>query len=285
MLIKYYLEFDACGGGSPEHYFHFMHGYLLPSLFEINNIESSTNLGNAQTSFHFRSCGPVMDKILSEVLTLYELDYEIVQKAAYGTGAYSIKLRIPRWDMWLMSAKIDGKHTDHPNFLDTMMQVKRDINSRIDRLQTALMRKTDFNGFLILKRSKQPKFYERGGESEIPTYGTGRRELIGIETAVNNLTNENIPVKIFEPGKHSFIEQVQAFQNCKGIIGVRGAEFANIIWMNRKSKVILIQPSNMGVVVFQKSLAEILDLNYIEIPTDETHTIKLDHQTLLSHLN
>ncbi len=289
MLKKYYLKFDNSTRiiyGSPEHFFHFMWGYLLPALNEIINIESDIYSKRVSNKFFFRSCGPIMNKLMNEILSLYNCNYQIIEGNALDAEDYFTKIIIPRWDYWLLYSTMikDFQFTSlylkiiltnislllkynkfKSEFLASILNVKINTIHKIDNSFPASKINLDTDSYLILKRSPQPKYYEKRGIAENPTYGTARRELIGIEDAVQDLRNKNISVKIFEPGKHNLAEQIKVFQNCKGIVGIRGAEFANLIWMKPKSKVILIRPLNMDTLSYPKSLAKILGLNYFEI--------------------
>jgi len=47
-------------------------------------------------------------------------------------------------------------------------------------------------------------------------------------------------VALFEPGSVSLAEQIRIFSQCKGVAGIYGAEFANVIWMPPHTPVIWI---------------------------------------------
>ncbi len=312
MLKKYYLMFDnKVRYGSPEHYSHFLWGYLLPALNEVINIESDVSSKRVSKIFLFRSCGPVMNKLINEMLSLYNCSYEIIENNTLNADDCFTKIIVPRWDVWLRDFSMI-KHWQFTSttlkyilknillknlflillkqtkfksdFLTLILNVKTNTFHKIDKVTPVCTVNLDADSYLILKRSPQPKYYENGGKAEISTYGTDRRELIGIKNAVKNLRNNNIPVKIFEPGKHTLVEQIKAFQNCKGIVGIKGAEFANLIWMKPKSKVILIRPINFNPPPVQNSLANILGLNYFEITTKEGMYPTLNADLILKYL-
>jgi len=308
-----YLKFDnSVRWGSPDHFFHFMWGYLLPALNEIVNIQSDTYSKRVANKFFFRSCGPVMDRLINEMGSLYDCNFEIKETNVLNAEDHLTKIVVPRWDIWLTNYSV----IKHIRFISTYLklsslnkmslgnlllpilkpyQFRSDFLASIRQVKTNTINKLDnsfhpskinsyIESYLILKRSTQPEYYEKRGPAEVPTYGTARRELIGIEDAAEILRNKNISVKIFEPGKHSLSEQIKAFQNCKGIVGIRGAEFANLIWMKPESKVILIQPFNMRPPPIQKSLAKFLGLNYFEIRTKESKYPRLNADLISKYL-
>lgn len=311
MLIKYYLKFDSINGvGSSEHFFHFMWGYLLPALNEIMNIESDFHSKRISKKYIFMSCGPVMDDLTNEMLSLYNCNYEIIDKSILDIEEKHTKILVPRWDTLLkdfitikytqfISSNFKSIFTARPlenlllllkqkkvksDLLASILKVKANIVHKIDNSFSTSNININTDSYLILKRSPQPKYYDKEGKADIPTYGTARRELLGIEDAVQYLRNKNISVTIFEPGRHTLSEQIKVFQNCKGVVGIKGAEFANIIWMKPKSKVILIQPLSMGRFPFQKSLANLLGLNYYEITTNESMYPTLSSNLILNYL-
>jgi len=65
---------------------------------------------------------------------------------------------------------------------------------------------------------------------------------MGIDEAANELQKNNIPVEVFQPGDHSLEDQILAFKACDGVIGIMGAEFSNLIWMEPNKKVVIFTP-------------------------------------------
>ena len=64
-LRRVELHFDnRMDNGSPEHFFHFMWGYLLPAAHETLERLSA---GARREKFVFTSCGPKMDRLIAEV--------------------------------------------------------------------------------------------------------------------------------------------------------------------------------------------------------------------------
>jgi hypothetical protein len=269
---EYLLEFDASTRwGSSEHFFHFMWGYLLPALLEIASIEESTDLKKSRNRYLFQSCGPIIDKLIIEMLSLYEWDCEIVTKGPMrrairrllATLGLCSRIVVPRWDVELRDADAAGEL--RPQLRTSIQAVREHTLRRIERSPTGSASDSYSGSYLILKRSAQPEFYKRGGKAESPGYGVARRSLTGIEEAAQELRKRNLSVEVYEPGKSALVEQIRVFRSCRGIVGIRGAEFANLIWMRPKSKVVLVQPSFMNDVRVQKTIAVNLDLEYREI--------------------
>lgn len=292
--------------GSCEHFFHFMWGYLLPSIHIISTSENTDSC-----RYFLSSCGPVMNKVLREIMHLCGYHFRIIPNQTDEHDGSQVM--IPRWDISLLHLLIIAEDTDanilnrgvfknlsrHPAVLESFKQdhFTRDLSSAITQVKSLIERKVTLSAdtpslniyadsYLILSRSPEPKFYSKEtGRAEISGYGTSRRALLGVEEATQKLRKNGIPVTIFEPGKFSLVEQIKVFQACKGIIGIKGAEFANLIWLQPQSRVILIKPHNMNTLPIQRCLAKIINLNnYVEIETDQGHFPTLNAEILEQYL-
>jgi hypothetical protein len=295
--------------GSRQHFFHFAWGYLFPALAEIYRIESSSSTSTADKKYLFQSCGPVMNEILKEMLALYDYRFQIMEENDIPE-AYANSIFVPRWDIRIneMAARqqagsdplrrlsdlsfrfvkrlYGSEKASETHYLMSIIRVRDNTLARLGSYETGDKFKSLEAKYLILKRSVQPSFYEKGGQSEIPGYGTARRELRGIEEAVTYLNDRGIPTAIFEPGNHSYKEQIIVFQRCRGVIGIKGAEFANLLWMNKNGKVIQIRPSVMKTNNLQRTLAGLLELDFSElVDTSEGMFPALKGESLIELLN
>ncbi|MCX6267475.1 MAG: glycosyltransferase 61 family protein [Bacteroidetes bacterium] len=313
--MKYYLKFDENRFyGSREHFFHLMWGYLLPALNVIRQLESGKSPQSKANVYLFDSCGPIMDGVLLEMMSLYNYTCIIIDsKQIFNKGECKFIL-IPRWDIWLdylhpekilsksllikkIAVQIFGgkfnkvlfgilidRQKFELTFTNALLAVKRNtfellVKSNIDQDLGVYC-----DSYLLLKRSIQPEYYKEGGGAKKLSYGSARRDLSEADKAVELLLSYNIPVKVYEPGVDSLAKQIWVFKNCKGLIGIRGAEFANMIWMSPKSKIVMVQPSNMNAFPLQKSLARLLDQEYYQIETSEGSYPKLNGELLLKYL-
>ena len=252
-----------------------------------------------------------MDGLTKEVMHFFQYDFGIVPATLGEEDVNHDQLIIPRWDIALLrpyllsqNTQLDeyilgmqeglNKHTNLLNYLKqpnftlqlslAINEVKKDILQKTNSIKTDPNLDAYAGCYLILARSPAPDFYAKQGAAETPGYGTSRRSLLGIEEAEQRLKEKNIPVRIFEPGKYSLTEQIKVFQTCKGIIAIKGAEFANLIWMKPKTQVILIKPTAMTTPPVQKELACILNLNYLEIEDQQGFFPVLDPQIIESYL-
>lgn len=285
--LNYYLKFyDDRIRGKNEHYFHFLWGYLLPS---IDFIRKQDNL--SQRTFYFMSCGPIMDQKLEELLNVLNFNYCIdIEPSAKNCKVVWIE----RWDRRFKIQVSFGYSIEKLiKYIPIIIQLRRDKKDIIQTIDfvikclTPRLEKESLiefkNKYIILERSEEPGFYKKeSGTSKIKGYGKSRRMLLGIEEAIEELANK-IPITKFEPGKYTLMDQIAVFQNAKGVIGIRGAEFANIAWMQFNTLVLMIDsdktkkfPSPVRI------LAEHFKLDYRVIKSQHTITPFLKSKDIIN---
>ena len=306
MATDFPLNYDSSVPfGSCEHYYHFLWGYLLPAVHEMIAIESNADALDSKRRYLLRSCGPLMDPITREAFSLFKCDHEIVRATQLKELESSKEVLVPRWDVRLLALTgetglrqfvRDPHIAEHYLHRTELCRFKEDLSMSMNCVRSEVLRKlkdldsvdslnSGRGSFLILRRSPQPKYYEIGGPAEIPTYGTARRSLSGIQECIESLDASGINAQAFEPGSQSLVEQITTFQNCRGVIGVIGAEFANIIWMEPKAKVIFIRPSGIALPEMTRVLARLLKLEFHEMSTEEGFHQDLNSEALLAILS
>lgn len=270
-----YLPGD--GPGSVEHYWHFMIGFLLPLVELLTSAEAPMAGTNPSRSIALvRSCGPVMDRLTDEVLSTLSLRYTIVRPESIDTGWGKIaRTVVARWDSEDSYLPKDHVHR--------AAQVVKDALADRPCCQEGPSLK---HSVLLLKRSPEPSYYRQNGPAEIATYGTGRRSLIGLEESAEKLTALGLRTTVFEPGSHNLACQIRAFHGARGIVGVRGAEFTNLLWARPGIPVVMITPKSMARRLRhpQRSLSELMGLKFFNIPTENDHSV-LDVDRVAQHLS
>jgi hypothetical protein len=293
MISLVYNYAHEHNSGSKEHFFHFVWGYLLPATREMLRINEETGRSN---SFVMESCGPLMDELTIE--TAYKLGLDIYCRELSDT---EIKdgLLVERWDRvlrlwtdWYINK--EGDMPAHSEQLEMPTSIMTDIGRFLTDIQTirntflnaAGIRANRIDGeFLILKRSEEPDYYKPGGGAVRLTYGNSRRALTGIDKAVQILNRRGYKVASFEPGRHSLFRQIEVFHNATGIAGIRGAEFAGMIWMRPGAAVIMLEPPEMPGYGVQHLQAIILNLRFTHLMTGgETSFPELKPEVIAPYL-
>lgn len=234
--------------GSRQHYFHFLWGYLLPALDQV-----LLDLREAPArAYALQSCGPVMDQRIREIGAWLAPSLRIVETEPSAGGAAFDERFVPRWDLWLrgrsslrprLLQRLHGLGLRHP-VLDGIARVRDFAVSRAlgepATAAPALPAEERSGEWLLLKRSDEPSFYRRGGPAEKQRYGVTRRSIANLEELAAALARDGLPVRIYEPGRDDLAHQVRAYHAAAGVIGIRGAELANIVWMRPNSRVVML---------------------------------------------
>lgn len=201
-------------GGSREHFFHFLLGYLLPLIHQQEQYKFN--------EFNVLDCGPVMTPILKETLERCGYSFNIIPLSEIA-NPYVVE----KWDFeWQDISAVE--------------QV-------VDKLRSAWANHACNCGGtsstnVLIKRS-EPAAYYLGDQVEIKGYGTSRREIKNWAAVSQHLTECGIQHEVYEPGVHSLGCQISKFSKASTIIGVRGAEWANLVWCNSNVKAVVYDPN------------------------------------------
>lgn len=247
-----------------------------------------------------------MDPVMSEAVGMLGADLEIVTNAPSDAN----RVLLPRWDWsvrrnlgvfvpvrqsrWIVPrvARLCVRRLRHPDWMPRPFEIQS-IRKSIESLKDVLIPKAletgidrGFSGkFLVLKRSEPPAFYREGGEARTKSYGTTRRALAGVDEAVAELKRLGLPVAVFEPGKESLATQIRAFHEASGIVAIRGAELANMIWMNPGARAVMLAPRAMQKQNRMPTLiAQIAKIDLVEIEVDTEFPV-LDGPSILPFLS
>ncbi len=318
MAKSYYLKYDDSREKQDINFHHFLWGFLLPALHKIINNEEILKSESNSNQYYFHSSNPIMNAITNNLVSKLEINYSIANYYNLSTLNDLSIITVPRWDhmiteilgnkkkvgfdfylkkfftfKWLLDPSIIKKKIkkiyhnkyggdDDSNFIDAIINVRSYVLNKLELSDNGSDTEKYIDKYLILRRSTELDYHKKNNLA----YGASRRNLVGIDETSQYLREQNIPIEIFEPGVSSISQQIAVFNKCKGIIGIRGAEFANIIWMRPNSKLILIQnPGSFWNPPLARLLAPIFSLDYHEIITDVPHFPKLDPLLLVNYLN
>lgn len=232
--------------GSREHFFHFLLGYLLPGLYAAGVHKSSFD---SSTVLEFMDCGPLMNERISDACDALGIQH-VIKRGGAGSDPranQSRNVRAPRWDGRLCSCKRSAIRLRHwPE--EVILKIRgHSTAASIQQFRDFFLRATVESGiqpqkpeWLLLRRSAQPHYYSKSGGSEKPGYGMKRRSILNIDILAEDLAAAGWPVRIYEPGTANLVEQASTFHHCAGVIGIRGAELANIVWMRPGTKVLML---------------------------------------------
>lgn len=188
--------------GSREHFFHFLLGYLLPVVHEqeVRGLED----------FQVLDCGPLMTPLLGQVLEHLGLPFRPVPPSEVARPVF-----VQAWDEgW-----------------DDLSEVRRTAGRIAGAVAGLPCGHADCprSPRLLLRRSSPHPYYMEGA-AEIAGYGTARRELVNLEEISAHLAADGIEHAVYEPGSHALSCQIRTFAQAERVAGVRGAEWANLVW-------------------------------------------------------
>jgi hypothetical protein len=192
-------------GGSREHFYHFLIGYLLP-------------LVHAQSKYRFKrflslDCGPLMSPILHDTLTRLGYDFRIVQPSEIEKPIF-----LDSWDHGWRGRREKASVRKAQTLIRQAWGDYECPSNHCARSEN-----------LLIQRSNPHEFYLNGG-SEVAGYGTSRRGVSNLQEVSEFLTYNGVDHSIYEPGAHCLGCQIEAFSASKRVLGFRGAEWANLIW-------------------------------------------------------
>lgn len=189
-------------------------------------------------------------------------------------------LIIPRWDRHL------EQYGDFPLFF------KKDLKSYRSFMRTKAIANVssllETKQWLLIKRSPAPIILEsvEGQKARwFAGYGSERRELKGSDEAVVELTRLGYTATALATGELGIFAQIANFTSCNKLIGVRGAEFANMIWMDEGSEIFMFMSASFKDEPIQRKLASACSLIYHEIPHGGVISPNLEIDKILNFSN
>ena len=192
------------GRGSRQHYFHFLLGYLLPLVHE--------QLERGLPRFRVVECGPLMTPHLTGTLRRLGWPCEVT-----ANRSISRPVRVPRWDVTWSDA-------------GAVRRARELIRSAWEVDPGCTERDCPRTDRLLLERSPSIPYYRPGGRAEIPRYGTDRRSITNVSEISSALRDRGVEHAVYAPGRHSLGCQIAVFGRATHVAGIRGAEWANVIW-------------------------------------------------------
>lgn len=255
MAEKVHLKPNHMMSGSVQHFWHLVFGYLLPA---VDHLLSRRGVGG---TWLIESCGPVMNPVLEECLTAMGISFSILEAAEIAVRHPDCKVvALEHWDRYTQ----DPAHGEalRSRIGRVVPAMREAIPNRCSCGLSAKLR----NRILFLERSEMPSFYEEGGGAERPLYGRARRYIENLGETCAEMSARGYPVAVYEPGVHSFGCQIEVFSHARGIVGIKGAEFANLVWVRPGTPVYMLTPlqPERKLSRYQRTLCECLGLPFRE---------------------
>lgn len=204
--------------GSRQHFFHFLVGYLLPIVHQQTE--------RPLPRFRVLECGPLMTGHMIETLRRIGWRFEVCDNRDI-----THPVQVPLWDAgWAPAARVHVRRA-----IDRVRDAWRSEPSCVES-------DCPHARNLLLVRSPAVDFYRPGGGAEISGYGSDRRCITNISEIDEHLRRSGIEHDTYEPGRHSLGCQIRAFGAAERIVGIRGAEWANMVWTSPGTRATILDP-------------------------------------------
>ena len=205
--------------GSPEHFFHFFFGILVPLITHM-----ATSHG--RTFYFVRSCGP-MNRILHE-LNLDNL--AIVDKAS-----------MPRLERYFRKTTLSGFDNPAHYDLDVFLRARRLLLDRFGMTNSTSNNISAPSGIVMVDRGNSDPYYN-SSLAEIKTSGKQRRSIPNFRELTDAIRRLNSATKAVRLEMMPLERQARLFSNAKISVMQHGAAIANVFWMKSGSTLIEINP-------------------------------------------
>lgn len=307
-----YIKADPTRGGDLGNYWHYMLGFFLPVTIWVMKNKKKIS----EKKLVIDSCNPLMDEHLKDYLSFIKIEYEffnfttkdlktkndfgrtyyrlisnflqVLERKILGNKAkfftyyqYKVKnnsLILPRWDEYLQQY---GEFP--PNLKKHIDSIKKQLfefagkNPEGETKPILLLKRSDSSKIDRIVDGKKARWFKG--------YGVKRRELLGVEEVLLELNKKGIQAELYEPGKHPLKDQILKFSNSSGFIGVRGAEFINMLWLPKNSKMIIFESAEFKTKAIQPALARALGLNLTILHHQGEISPKITFPLISNYLN
>jgi hypothetical protein len=208
----------ALAPGARDNYFHFLVGYLLPLVHAQSRRRFSPFLA--------LDCGPLMTPILVETLRRLGHDARIVAADAVETPVF-----VEPWD------KVDLPLRSPRALVAAVAAVReawRDHACPGTGCATA--------EHVLVARAPAPAVPSGNASLFGIRYGAQTRGITNLDEVTDRLRRAGVPHCVYEPGSHSLGCQIAAFGNARRMLGIRGADWANLVWSRPGVRVRMLDP-------------------------------------------
>jgi hypothetical protein len=257
-------------GGSVEHYYHFLLGFLVPLVTWNSNSRVPED-----SKVYIRSCA-ILDRILLELClpNLVILEKNVHSNLASATE-YSGEI--------LRHICLEG--FDHPRAYskDVFALAKREIVRRLDignLEKCALTSDVARERIIFINRKEADPFYQ-SPRAEVKTSGSMRRSIPNIDEL--ELAFSDYGVKVVNLEGSTLREQVRLFATANVIIAQHGAALANLLFSSPGQTLIEILPDGYKGDCF-RGLTQIIGMRHIVVRQRHSHCA-VSADTILAALN
>ena len=260
-----HLYFSPDRGGK-EHFFHFFHGYMIPAICCCHK--------QKWKNVCFEDCGPLMNERIAEVCQMASLNMGPTIHSGSPIPYEPCEHLVPRWDLeYLLRFNKPITWEEKKQFRAKTESIRQYMLDNAQALceEKETLDQWKHNDILVLKRSKEHPYYGPKGKAKLKKYGEGRRSLLNTTEITTHLVMNGFQAKEVDLGTLPLWEQITAFHNASCVIGVKGAEFAHLFWMQSGAAALMFETPTERKNNASKTLAEIYNLQFITNYINKNH--------------
>lgn len=217
-------------GGSVEHFYHFMFGYLLPFVEHCHGMRGSHR-------FYLRDCGP-MNRLFGELggFLIETRPVHKVLEIMVGTvpaTAGTARIMVPGFDL--------PRAYNQERFRRIRRIVARLYGAQIDGFATAYPVAASERLVLVIDRAPPPPEYLAPG-TEAPSGGSARRSVPNMAEVFDAIAGRHdaLLVRLEEC---SLFEQIHLFSRAWRVVAQHGAALSHLIWARPDAALVEIMPN------------------------------------------
>ena len=257
-------------GGSVQHYYHFLLGFLVPLVETWNSLATLPHVSRVSV----RSCA-VMDRILRE-LQLPGL--AIMNAGDHAAVCMRTQEEMARGRMFATAEGYDWPSRYKAEVFQSVrnqlfFRFSSDIRAAIQTIEKS------FAGtgprVLIIGREPPGKFYS-APECEIKTSGTERRSIANMAELCAAVRRDFGNVLATTLEGRSLVYQMALFTMADIVVAQHGAALANLIWARQGTQVLEIIPKDISNCIEQSDffgeLSGCLGLKHTRLWQDSLHS-------------
>lgn len=262
-------------GGSVEHYYHFLLGYLLPLCAYAEQRDDDGTILLA------RGCGP-LSRIVREVeipgLILCERQsHSMLLQGAEETGGQTIEL-------FGLDCSPDLRNYDPDQFAEIAARATRYIRRRLGRRIDALREELEANWLstprVMVIRRENPDPYYFSELAETKGGGITRRFIANVDELIAALNAGFEQTSTVSLEHQPLAEQIALFQTADIVVAQHGAALSNVIWMRPDTHVFEFLHNSADHIYYQ-DLSSIFGVKH-HLLAQETQSSSVDVDALMN---
>ncbi len=259
-------------GGSVEHYYHFLLGFLVPLTLAQ---EKHKNLDGTR-KIYVRSCALMDEHIKSigfpEVIITDKFSHKQLKLGVATEFVDVAELKF----IECMGYDFPARY-NYQAFCNVESIITTQLSNEIELITRRLGEHVsdDTPNVILINREPPHPFYTTD-ECEKKTAGTARRSIPNFGDLYKKVASIYPNTLSVTLERKSLAYQIALFKHADIIIAQHGAALANLLWCNQKTTLVEIHPNNLSErtkeIDYFRNLAACMKVNYRRVDQETKHS-------------